>query len=337
MIVLPVDAAGLTLTGDDTFGELDVRALLAVFGVPRLDRAGEGWGGGRSAIYRSGREDGCRGRTRLGLRTGRASNGLRRSESYVDEAFDAEVTPTAVRERVCAGLAAATQWRSSASAVGRRSCWAPRSRAPRSSLGRSSARLDAGFAVYFRAASRHCGGHSFQGLDLRLTVSFLISLSAPGRLVRPEQPAWSRAAPTPACDDAGSPDRRFRPSQADCRLSGVRPEGVPRVGDLRQRFTVCKPYVSSSSLYRESMPVMRALSLSTRVSETETHTWRPTKNCGLRIVRHTPGDCPCASSSSPFSRRSSELHSSQAPCCAGKRRRSSSSSRRSASPPPQRR
>lgn len=53
-IVLPVEAAGLTLRGGDSFGELDVRALLAVFGVPRLDRAGAGWGGGRSAIYRSG-------------------------------------------------------------------------------------------------------------------------------------------------------------------------------------------------------------------------------------------------------------------------------------------
>ncbi|MDQ3065816.1 MAG: hypothetical protein M3R12_01515, partial [Actinomycetota bacterium] len=35
-IVLPVDAAGMTLAGAGTFGELDVRALLAVFGVPRL-------------------------------------------------------------------------------------------------------------------------------------------------------------------------------------------------------------------------------------------------------------------------------------------------------------
>jgi hypothetical protein len=51
---LPVDAAGLALAGDDTFGELDVRALLAVFGVPRLAQAGAGWGGGRSAIYRRG-------------------------------------------------------------------------------------------------------------------------------------------------------------------------------------------------------------------------------------------------------------------------------------------
>ena len=42
------------------------------------------------------------------------------------------------------------------------------------------------------------------------------------------------------------------------------------------------------------------------------NTWRPTKNCGLRIVRHTPGDCPCRtarprprSSSRPRPRRRS--------------------------------
>ena len=56
-IVLPVDAAGMTLAGDGTFGELDVRALLAVFGVPRLDHVGTGWGGGRTAIYRGGGGD----------------------------------------------------------------------------------------------------------------------------------------------------------------------------------------------------------------------------------------------------------------------------------------
>ncbi len=53
-IVLPVDAAGLQLVSDATFGELDVRALLAVFRVPLLDRAATGWGGGRSAVYRAG-------------------------------------------------------------------------------------------------------------------------------------------------------------------------------------------------------------------------------------------------------------------------------------------
>jgi hypothetical protein len=43
---------------EDTFGELDVRALLAAFAVPRLDRVGTGWGGGRTALYRdpSGRQ-----------------------------------------------------------------------------------------------------------------------------------------------------------------------------------------------------------------------------------------------------------------------------------------
>ena len=51
-IVLPVDVAGMTLAGDGSFGELDVRALLAVFGVARLDRTGSGWGGGRTAVYR---------------------------------------------------------------------------------------------------------------------------------------------------------------------------------------------------------------------------------------------------------------------------------------------
>jgi hypothetical protein len=51
-IVLPVNAGGATLTGSGAFGELQVRALLAVFGVQRLDRAAAGWGGGRSAIYR---------------------------------------------------------------------------------------------------------------------------------------------------------------------------------------------------------------------------------------------------------------------------------------------
>lgn len=50
-VQLPTSAAGLTLQRSDTFGELDVRALLAVFQVPRLDVAGSGWGGGRTAVY----------------------------------------------------------------------------------------------------------------------------------------------------------------------------------------------------------------------------------------------------------------------------------------------
>jgi hypothetical protein len=42
----------------DTFGELDVRALLTAVGVARVDRAAGGWGGGRSGVYRdsSGRQ-----------------------------------------------------------------------------------------------------------------------------------------------------------------------------------------------------------------------------------------------------------------------------------------
>ena len=51
-VLVPVEAAGMTLASTATFGELDVRALLAVFAVPRLDRAGSGWGGGRTGVYR---------------------------------------------------------------------------------------------------------------------------------------------------------------------------------------------------------------------------------------------------------------------------------------------
>jgi hypothetical protein len=51
-IALPPGAAGFSLVRHDSFGELDVRALLAVFTVARLDRVGAGWGGGRSALYR---------------------------------------------------------------------------------------------------------------------------------------------------------------------------------------------------------------------------------------------------------------------------------------------
>jgi hypothetical protein len=50
-VTLPPSAGGLSLQRSDTFGELDVRALLAVYQVPRLDHVGEGWGGGRTAIY----------------------------------------------------------------------------------------------------------------------------------------------------------------------------------------------------------------------------------------------------------------------------------------------
>lgn len=50
---LQTGVGAFELVRDDTFGELDVRALLAVFQVPRLDRVGTGWGAGLSALYRA--------------------------------------------------------------------------------------------------------------------------------------------------------------------------------------------------------------------------------------------------------------------------------------------
>ena len=76
-----------------------MRALLAVFGVPRLDRAGEGWGGGRSAIYRSG----PRMAAVLALDWDSEQDALQWAEavrSYVDEAIDAE-EPTPCGATVC--------------------------------------------------------------------------------------------------------------------------------------------------------------------------------------------------------------------------------------------
>jgi hypothetical protein len=57
-IELPEAPAGFSLVRDDSFGELDVRALLSAFGVARVDRAASGWGGGRTGVYRdsSGRQ-----------------------------------------------------------------------------------------------------------------------------------------------------------------------------------------------------------------------------------------------------------------------------------------
>jgi hypothetical protein len=40
-----------TLTASETFGELDVRALLRAFSLPRSDDIADGWGGGRVALY----------------------------------------------------------------------------------------------------------------------------------------------------------------------------------------------------------------------------------------------------------------------------------------------
>lgn len=88
-IVLPVDAGGYRLVQDDTFGELDVRALLAVFGVPRLDRVGTGWGGGRSALYRGGGDDVFA--VALDWDTERdAAEWAEAVQLWVNEAFDAD-------------------------------------------------------------------------------------------------------------------------------------------------------------------------------------------------------------------------------------------------------
>lgn len=88
-IVLPVNAAGVTLAGDSTFGELDVRALLAVFGVPRLDHAGAGWGGGRSALYRGAAGDTVL--IALDWDTDRdAQQWAEAVRVYLNEAFDAD-------------------------------------------------------------------------------------------------------------------------------------------------------------------------------------------------------------------------------------------------------
>ena len=88
-IVLPVNAAGAILVGDNTFGELDVRSLLAVFGVPRLDQVGTGWGGGRTALYRSATGD----TVLIGLDWDTELDAQQWAEAvrvYVDKAFDVD-------------------------------------------------------------------------------------------------------------------------------------------------------------------------------------------------------------------------------------------------------
>jgi hypothetical protein len=87
-IELPAAAAGYTLARDDTFGELDIRALLAVMQVPRLDHVGEGWGGGLSAVYR-----GPAGAQAVALRLDwdtplDAAQWTEAVQTYVNEAFD---------------------------------------------------------------------------------------------------------------------------------------------------------------------------------------------------------------------------------------------------------
>jgi hypothetical protein len=105
-VELPAAAAGFTLAESDTFGELDVRALLAVFQVPRLDRVGSGWGAGLSALYR-----GADGQDAIALRldwdTERdAQEWGEAAALYVNEAFSAE-TPGPPTTTACPG---ATCW-----------------------------------------------------------------------------------------------------------------------------------------------------------------------------------------------------------------------------------
>jgi hypothetical protein len=89
-VALPDVAAGMTLDRADTWGELDVRALLAVFQVPRLDHVGEGWTGGRTAVYRdvAGEQT-----VAVALDWENETDALQWREAvytYVNEAFDAD-------------------------------------------------------------------------------------------------------------------------------------------------------------------------------------------------------------------------------------------------------
>jgi hypothetical protein len=96
-IALPDRAAGMTRVREDTWGELDVRALLAILQVPRLDHVGEGWGGGRTAVYRD-----ASGQTSVALALDwdtelDAREWSEAVSAYVNEAFDADrpgVPPT---------------------------------------------------------------------------------------------------------------------------------------------------------------------------------------------------------------------------------------------------
>jgi hypothetical protein len=100
-VQLPTAAAGFALQGSDTFGELDVRALLAVFQVPRLDVAGEGWGGGRSAVYADAAGDQA---VALVLQWDTELDAQEWQEAfatYVNEAFDAD-TPGFPATTACA-------------------------------------------------------------------------------------------------------------------------------------------------------------------------------------------------------------------------------------------
>jgi hypothetical protein len=89
-ISMPTAIGKFGLVRQDTFGELDVRALLAAFGVPRVDVVGSGWGGGRTGVYRdaSGRRS-----VVLALDWDEDLDAEQWGEAigtYVNEAFDAD-------------------------------------------------------------------------------------------------------------------------------------------------------------------------------------------------------------------------------------------------------
>jgi hypothetical protein len=112
-IVLPGNAAGFQLARHDTWGELDIRALLAVFQVPRLDHVGEGWGGGLSAIYNS--PGGRATVLRLDWDSERdAAEWADAVATYVNEAFHAD-EPGPPQTATCA---AAVCWTPGGAAVG---------------------------------------------------------------------------------------------------------------------------------------------------------------------------------------------------------------------------
>ena len=103
-IALPPSAAGFARTREDTFGELDVRALLAIYQIARLDHVGEGWGGGRTAVYRdrAGAEA-----LIVALDWDTGSDAAEWAEAvtlYVNEAFDAD-TPGPAPIARCAASA----------------------------------------------------------------------------------------------------------------------------------------------------------------------------------------------------------------------------------------
>jgi hypothetical protein len=90
-VALPTNAGDFTLQRSDTFGELDVRALLAIFQVPRLDHVGDGWGGGRTAVYT---DTGGHKAVAVVLNWDTDADAAQWSEAmstYVNEAFDPDV------------------------------------------------------------------------------------------------------------------------------------------------------------------------------------------------------------------------------------------------------